>query len=270
LIEPLLFLKKLADFLLLPPGGPIVLMALGMLFSRWLRRTGAAITVLGLVLAFALSTRLVGYALSNLLETEDIQSVTPEQMRTLMASRDAPQAIVVLSGGADFDLRDKPDPDRNSGSSLTRSLQAVRIARWTGLPLMVTGGAPYVGDTPEAVTMARVIAADLKQPVKWVESAALDTADSAALSAKILRAERIERIVLVTSAWHMKRSLLLFRDAGFRVTAAPEGFSSSYAHRWSSVWLPSVDGMALCARASHELLGIGWYQLRRALSKYTQ
>ena len=65
----------------------------------------------------------------------------------------------------------------------------------------------------------------------------------------------------------MKRALLMFRDAGFKVTAAPVGFSGSSDEVSGTWFLPSADGMSICARASHELAGIAWYRLRTLFGK---
>lgn len=265
MLEPSLLLKKLADYLLLPPGGPIMLILLGLLLSRWQRRFGQSLAWLGVVLAFVLSTRVAGYALSTLLETDDIQAVTPAQMRALMATAQAPQAVVILTGGGEFDWRDSPEPDRASSSSLIRAVHGARLARWTGLPILVTGGTLYRGYVAEATTLARIIETDVRQPVKWVEAESLDTGENASRTASLLRPIGIERIVLVTQAWHMKRSLMLFREAGFQVTPAPVGFSGIKGGVWGTSLLPSIDGLTLSQRASHELMGIVWYQIRTSI-----
>lgn len=52
----------------------------------------------------------------------------------------------------------------------------------------------------------------------------MDTADNARLSAAMLKAEDIERIVLVTHAFHMPRARQLFAAEGLSVAAAPTDF----------------------------------------------
>lgn len=260
--ETVVLLKKLVDFLVLPPGGPLLLILLGLLLIRRRPRTGARLAWFGIGLALLLSTRVCGYALSTLLETEDIVALDRRQVQAMMSGPQPPQAIVVLSGGARFHERDRPDPNRNSGETLTRLMHGVRISRWTGLPILVTGGAVYRGHVPEARTMASAIETVIGYPVKWVEDAALDTADNASYSARILRPAGIDRILLVTSAWHMKRSQMLFRETGLIVTPAPIGFTGSLGANWMTAMLPSTDGMSETARALHELMGLAWHRLK--------
>jgi len=71
----------------------------------------------------------------------------------------------------------------------------------------------------------------------------------------------IHRIILVTSAWHMPRSVRVFESLGMHVIAAPCAYRAerqaydlrSYLPRWNRL-SDSGDGL-------HEYLGLLWYRL---------
>ena len=114
----------------------------------------------------------------------------------------------------------------------------------------------------EASIMKRTLEEALATPVRWTEERSRNTAANARLSAEILREAGIDRVVLVTQAYHMPRAVDSFERAGLTVLPAPHGFAGE-ALEWS--WLsllPSGTSVEQAYRASHELLGRFWYRLR--------
>ena len=66
----------------------------------------------------------------------------------------------------------------------------------TRAPVLVTGGSVYGGET-EARLMREVLERELGVPVRWAESRSRTTHENAKYSAEMLRAEGIDRIVIV-------------------------------------------------------------------------
>lgn len=94
---------------------------------------------------------------------------------------------------------------------------------------------------------------ELGTPARWVEDRSLDTDDNARLSRAILEPLGFGDILLVTSDFHMRRSLLAFEQAGFTVTPAPVGGGSG-GRGWRAL-IPSSGAMHVFNRALNELLG---------------
>ena len=94
----------------------------------------------------------------------------------------------------------------------------------------------------------------------WLESRSRATAENASNSYAILAPEGKTRILLVTSAIHMARSVLSFEQAGFSVVAAPTMFVD---RRPLSVlaFLPQAGSLELSSQAIHEWLGYLVYRL---------
>lgn len=262
--ESAVLIKRLISFAALPPGGPILLALLGLLLMRAWPRLGRSLAWIGLIAALLFCTRGVGYLIAAQVEGS-LSALRPADLSAALASKDPPQAIVILGGGADFDLREAGDPNTLAPISLQRVLHGVRLARASKLPILVTGG-PGRGPNrrAEADLMADIIRHDFGLPVKWVESKSLDTAENAILSARLLQPEGIRRIVLVTHSLHIPRSQLTFEATGFRVLPAPAAFSGSEGALLTWAWLPSSEGMTLTWMACHEWVGSIWYRWRRS------
>ena len=69
--------------------------------------------------------------------------------------------------------------------------------------------------------MENLIEEEFHVPVRWVETQAEDTEDSAFSSFKMLNRDGIANILLVTDASHMRRAELVYSKVGFKVIPAP-------------------------------------------------
>jgi uncharacterized SAM-binding protein YcdF (DUF218 family) len=143
---------------------------------------------------------------------------------------------------------------------LERLRYAARLARETGLPVLVSGGAPGTAGSAEAQLMSRTLKEDFGVPVRWVEDRSWDTAQNARLSADMLRAAGIKHVILVTHAMHMPRAMLEFSHAGLAPLAAPTGrFEAPLAQSLPGEirrWVPSARAAYFASMASHEWLGL--------------
>lgn len=245
-------IKKLLTLLLLPPLAPLIVTTVGLLMlGRW-PRFGRMIAWLGLASAIALSTPSAVDAL--LRKLEDIPPVSTT------ALRDA-QAIVILAGGARANAPEFGGQTINR-ITLERVRYGARLAHQTGLPLLVTGGAPS-GGAPEAELMQDALKKDFGLAARWVEARSLDTRENAQFSAKILHQAGVERIVLVTHAAHMRRSQESFEAAGLKVIPAPTAYFGHGGDDEPVPRLPNMNAAYAGAYAVHEWLGLIAYRLSR-------
>lgn len=242
-----------ASALLLPPLNLILLCALGLLLRlRW-PRLGMAVSVLALLVLTVCSTRFGAGLFVAPLEKQN----PPLQLNDAGEA----QAIVVLGGGRLTNAPEYAGQDIPSSASLQRLRYAAHLYRSTHLPVLVSGGRPDGGYTSEASVMAHVLQEDFSVPVRWLEPASNNTAENAQLSARMLRAAGVKRILLVTDAIHMQRAKWIFMQTGLEVVAAPTIFISR-AHTTPADFLPSSQGLQLSAYALHEWLGLAWYRWR--------
>ncbi len=246
------FFTQLISALVLPPLNLLLVAIIGLwlwnkrpLIARWL--LGASMALLWL-----LSTPYVSDALLRGLEGN------PHGVDIGEAQADA---IVVLGGGTYFRAPEYDGKDTVSEATLVRLRYAARLYRETGKPILVTGGKPVGNDVSEAEQMKQVLEQEFKVPVKWAEGASDNTLENARLSRQILEKEGIERIYLVTHAWHMPRALAAFESAGFRVVPAPTAYATRYRTDLLT-FVPAADALRESRTFLHEMIGMFWYKIR--------
>jgi uncharacterized SAM-binding protein YcdF (DUF218 family) len=144
---------------------------------------------------------------------------------------------------------------------LARLRYAAVLHRQTGAPILVSGGSPDGSTVDEAQTMSQVLERDFSVPVRWSEGRSSNTLENAHLSHQILLKSGIQRIYLVTHAWHMPRASLAFERAGFEVVAAPTAFATQAPLSLMHV-LPDAGALLNSALFFREVIGTVWYRLR--------
>ncbi len=249
----LFWLKKLVAVAVLPPVLPLMLIVPGLLLLRRHRRVGSALAWTGVALNLALITPLtVGWL---------VDALEPAPTLSVDAARRA-QAIVVLGAGKRTYAPEFGGETVNR-LSLERVRYGARLARQTGLPVLVSGGAP-TGDLPEAELMKAALEQDFGIPVRWMETASRDTRQNAQFSAVQLQAAGIERILLVTHAAHMARARTEFEARGLDVIPAPTAWlGGGEAGDRVLTLLPSQNTAYAGWFALHEWLGLLAYRLSR-------
>jgi uncharacterized SAM-binding protein YcdF (DUF218 family) len=189
--------------------------------------------------------------------------------------------VVVLGGGvvwntpAELLLRDIDDgsawaagdsaagfaPSSLSAEAESRLVHGVRIARRLERRLIVTGGRVLSASVvpPEALVAGR-LAQDLGLPSAMVllESESRTTAENARRTS-----ERFDftTVVLVTSAYHMPRSVLAFERAGLKVLPAPAPFHADTRPLRPLDVLPRSSTLHSVSRVLREVVGMLWYRL---------
>ena len=91
------------------------------------------------------------------------------------------------------------------------------------------------------------------------ESASRNTYENAVLTAQMPGMDITKPWLLLTSAWHMPRSMATFVKAGWNVTAYPVDFRTGDPTPWTEYSL--VRGAQRWQLALHELLGLLMYRL---------
>ena len=244
--------------LILPPANLFLLIAIGLVLWRRWPRAGRAVAGTGLAALAFLSTTGGAHLFVAPLERMTTPLRAPERAQA--------QAIVVLAAGRLQRAPEYGDRDIPDYFALARVRYGAHLQRRTGLPLLVSGGVGAKADRKQetqalADAMAVALREDFGVPVTWIEGRSRDTAENAAFSAALLRADGVRRILLVTDAMHMARSRAAFERAGLEVVDAPTMFFSNQPRGIKS-WVPSAEGMRRSWYAVYELLGIGWYRLR--------
>ncbi|MFC3608651.1 YdcF family protein [Stutzerimonas tarimensis] len=226
-------LRYILKHLILPPGGLLLLL----LAAWWLRRRAPRLAALCFVLGFGglwiMAMPVTVEHAARLMEHEP--ALPPAKWPGLAQQA---EAIVIL--GAGRELADAAwGSDQPSHIALERMRYASRLAKASGLPILVSGGLHFGRLPPsEARLFADTLSQDFAVETRWLEERSRTTWENAVFSAEILRQAGISRVVLVTSASHMPRSRWSFERNGLEVIAAPVGFIGVPNGRPLGGWLP--------------------------------
>ncbi len=224
--------------LVLPPASLLILAFVGLLLSRRHRRLGNALIATSLGLIW----------LGSLPVVADWLQRQAERYPPLDLSKPVnAQAVVVLAGGS---VRMAPEYDGPAiaGDTLERVDYGAYIARRTSLPVLVTGS------SDEAEAMRATLVRNLNITPRWVENRSGDTFENARFSARLLFADHISRIILVTTSTHEWRAVHEFTAAGLEVVPAPVGIRIPSALRVDS-FVPEVAALVHSHQAIYELIG---------------
>lgn len=237
-----LWIKAVLKALVLPPTGPLLVAALGLCLLRRAPRLGRTLAAAGVAGLLALSMPAVADFLVGFVDTS-----APFDLESARAAK----AVVILGGGVRHNA-----PEYGGDTLATLSLERVRygarVARLTGLPVLVSGGTVLSGE-PEAKLMAASLEREFGVPVRWIEAHSRTTHENAVHSAATLKREGIERVVLVTHVFDTRRAIAEFEAQGIKVIVAATGGNGSSDHSVFD-YLPSMVGLARSYHATYELL----------------
>jgi uncharacterized SAM-binding protein YcdF (DUF218 family) len=223
-------------------------------FTRWARagRRLSALALLGL--AIILFTPF-GVALLRPLENK----FPPPP-----ADLPAPAGIIVLGGALNITNSEARGQTilYEDGMRLIAGLQLAR--RYPSARLIFTGGSGYLRRrAPAEATGVRKFWLDLGGPADRMsfEAKSRNTWENALFTRDLVKPKYGEKWLLVTSAWHMTRSMGIFRKAGFDATAYPVAYRTFGDDRdWALLVAPS-DRIATFDLALREWIGLLAYRL---------
>ena len=179
-----------------------------------------------------------------------------------------PQAIVIIGGGIERNALEYGAGPTVKPNTLLRLRYAAKLSRQTGLPVLASGGSTLNrADISEAEVIGQILRTEFSIPVVWQETASRTTQENARLSHELLQQQGINRIILVTQAYHMPRAENEFRHAGFQVLAGPTDFRGSPGSftellMYPILWLPSLNALETGFLLIHESIGMLWYSLK--------
>lgn len=245
---------KLLSLLLYPLSQALLLGVVALLLV-WFHCRRAALAVLGIAIGwlYLASTGLVADGLMATLERDQ----RPKAL-SVMPKADM---IVVLGGSTRGDTHWSSLGDLNEQAD--RLVHATELFKAGKAPrLLVSGGAPR-GARSEAELMEQLLGV-MGVPRRAVlrESESRDTRDNARFSAILLRGKGVQRILLVTSAFHMRRARPLFEAEGFEVIPAPTDFQRLVSTPPVPRWLPTVQDLQRSTIALREHVGYWVYRWR--------
>lgn len=249
--DPMIYLHKILPVLF----SPIVLVMLAVWLSIATRLRGLAYAAL--VFLYVTSMPVTGDALTRMTERY--------ALRTPVSDAISADAIVVLSGMVRY-VESKDGLIPEWGDAADRFFAGVDLYHaGKGKDIYFTGGKlPWTSSQdPEGVTLARMAQAlDIPDRHIHVTPDAQNTEQEANALRKMIQPQDVS-ILLVTSAFHMPRAMMLFEKAGFRsVIPFPVDFRVGQRELTVMDFMPDPEALFDTDRAVREALGIAYYRLK--------
>ncbi|MBI5213134.1 MAG: YdcF family protein [Nitrospirae bacterium] len=242
--------KKILTPFLMPPGIFIVLLVgFGIWFflkKQW--KAGMVNLSIGIFM-WLLSISPVADAMLRGLESD---FKIPENPRG--------DVIILLGGGVYDKVPDLSGIGAPSEEMIARLVTAVRLQKRLDVPVIISGGTVFKGRQAEAPIIKRFIV-DLGIPSGKIiiEDKSRDTIENAKYTKAICEKNGFKKPILVTSAYHMKRSVLSFKKVEMDVMLFPASFKTwkDRKYNWHDYLPGSLDNTYA---ALHEYLGIFFYK----------
>ena len=258
-----LFLSKLLPLFIYPLGFT-TLMLVGALFTLWKRPRLATILITLALLAIIIpSNGWVSLRMVKSLEWQNLPAANLPQA----------EAIVVLGGATKPQKYPRPWIDLSEEGD--RVLHGARLYLQGKAPLVIMSGGRIDwqnNSASESADMA-AIAQAMGVPATAIlqDPTSLNTYENAVNVKQILQQRGINRILLVTSAMHMPRSVAIFKKQGIEAIPAPTDFLVSQDQVEDSQTtvqedvlnaLPDTTALHQFTRALKEYMGLVVYRLR--------
>ncbi len=255
-------LKKFVSYFLMPLQFSLGLILVGAILGFATRRVrlGRILVLIGVGLLLVLSHKQVGMALLYPLESR--YPAIPDVARGAPVPADlaACRAVVVMGGGHS-DTPGLAASHRLSTSALARVVEGARLAHLVPKARVICSGPGQPGYASHAAVLAGAATSLGVDPGRIdLIADARDTEEEAAALARRFGAEPI---AVVTSAWHMPRTVALLRRHGLNVLPCPADFTArpNPDFRWND-WTCDLTGLERSTKAVYEYLGITWAKLR--------
>lgn len=244
-------IKKLFTFWFLPPGIFILVLFVVWFLQLLKKKKKNRIIHLNLLLAFII------YFFSTEPVANFLLSGLEERSRADISKGDV---IILLGGGHVADVPDFKGKGIPAEDMMTRAVGAFRLHKKSGMPVIVSAGRGFDCREAEALVIKEfLIDMGIDENKIIVEDKSKDTRENALLTKQICDKKGFKNPVLITSAYHMKRSLLSFKKAGFNVIP----FSVDYkvdkiCYDWTT-FMPVMSNLHKSYKALKEYFGLVFY-----------
>jgi uncharacterized SAM-binding protein YcdF (DUF218 family) len=241
-------------------GGAIVLLSVAVGWTLLSRRSSAR--------RFAIAVALFYWIAST--------DIVPDTIRVLLATGYHPlsradvapgRTAVVLLGSGSLRFRDWSENQLALIDPIgaSRLLEASRVFHLLDAAyILSSGGLATLTDRnrPSGQTMAETLMTlGVPKERLLVETESRTTRHEAMVIKEMLSAHPVDHVVLVTSQFHMRRSVGTFKAAGIEVIPAIVREPQSFDTWWEKL-VPTDKGLKDSAMAAHEVLGIAAYAVR--------
>ena len=170
-------------------------------------------------------------------------------------------AIVILGGATRGDAHFSTMGDLNQHADrLTYGLQLYQAGK---APWILLSGGGSEQERPESEIMYDYLELmGVPKGSMLRERESRTTQENAVYSGILLQGKGVQRILLVTSAFHMRRAVPLFERQGLEVVPAPTDYQRIVSEPTLPRWLPGAEALVRTSKAIKEHVGYWVYRSR--------
>ncbi len=257
------FLSKFLPLFIYPLGFASLLLVFVLLFWKK-QRLAKSVVILALVILYLGGNRYLSSAVARSLEWR-----FPSPDLTLQAD-----AIVILGGGTEPAINPRQSVEVNAAGD--RVIYGAILARQFPRAMVIVSGGDIdfldIAPSTPAQDMASLLALmGIPQDRILLQGNSQNTFEDAQLTCKVIGENGFSRVLLVTSAMHMPRSMMMFEKAGCTVIPAPTDYTITEA-AWQHLWHPNIEeffinlvpaytNLSTLTKSLKEYFGILYYTL---------
>ena len=179
------------------------------------------------------------------------------------AGKPAADVYILLGGGVirgddDISGKNMPVPDM-----VVRIVDTARLYKLYKKPIIFTGGSLSPGSNEAEVVKRYLIDLGVSGRDILLEDKSLDTVENAEYTKIIMDKNKFKKAVLVTSAFHMKRSELIFKRYGYDIVLNSAGSYSENKNESAFMdFLPDIHELRKTTLALRESIGYLFYKFQ--------
>lgn len=241
------------NYLIFPPSLFIIILMAALFFIKNNRRKAVILIISDIVLIYLLSIE----PMKNLI----LQPLENFAKPITDSSAKGADLIVILGGGTI-----EPSPEEGTSGSLPgdafkRALYGLYLAEKYNLPVIYSGGKVFdTARQSESEIGLKILAKYASPKIKlFGEDKSRTTYENALYTKEKFNPKKI---ILVTSAYHMKRSLYVFKKAGIDCIPAPTDYKIDGAKYNITSFIPKSGDMAAINQGLKEYAGILFYTFK--------
>jgi uncharacterized SAM-binding protein YcdF (DUF218 family) len=239
--------KKIVTSALLPPGLFIVLLLLSAMFVKRLRLW----SIIFACIIYVSSIEPMAELLLRPLE----DAFQPSSMEEIKKC----DAYVVLGAGVRDNVPDINGTGALNTHALPRVITAYRLYQINKRPIILSGGRIFKRATEADIAATLLMSLGVPKRHIFKEDKSIDTAENAEYVKTIADKLKVRKIVLITSASHMRRSHLLFSNYFREIAPYPTDYQTSRNSYDLLSYLPDTQSLESVSMAVKEYLGVCWY-----------
>ena len=245
----MIYIHKVLPLIISPLGLLVALLLLGLFLRRFW--PFYLVLIFTLIFSWPPTARLIWKSLESTYPYQHIDHV--EQA----------DAVVVLSGILGM-FETKHGYEAEWGGAADRFFVGIDLIKAGKADKLIftRGKMPWSNSPPEAeVLRLKALKMGIPEANILLTGEASNTANEAIQVKKLLQAEGLNHIILVTSSFHMPRSKRLFDNAGINNVAYPTDFQAYRSISWLDM-IPSAQAFSATSSGLREYIGRIYYWLR--------